>query len=303
MRRFLFALALFLLAMTPSRAQITVPNTFTNGTVADANQVNANFTTLGNLSLNRSGGSMTGNLIFTDALYDIGASGATRPRDLFLSRNLTFGGLLIGTGGPGTNNLTASGTGVQELRIRNSAAGGTNQSLLNLGNDVSTGVISLAGFSSTFASAAYNQASGGVLQVTGSGGLSIVTTTSAPIRLYANTAEVERLTSAGIAVGSTNLTDSIGTPTTPSVCGTNVPTITGKDFAFILTLVGTPGTLSACPVTFGGTYINAPVCVASDASAATPKAYIVATTTTGLTLTGNTGSGTNDKIAVLCRGI
>lgn len=33
-----------------------------------------------------------GNLIFTDATYDIGASGATRPRDLFLSRNAVVGG-------------------------------------------------------------------------------------------------------------------------------------------------------------------------------------------------------------------
>jgi hypothetical protein len=39
-----------------------------------------------------------GNLIFTDATYDIGASGATRPRDLFLSRNATIGGTLGVTG-------------------------------------------------------------------------------------------------------------------------------------------------------------------------------------------------------------
>jgi hypothetical protein len=31
-------------------------------------------------------------LLFTDATYDIGASGATRPRDLFLSRNAVIGG-------------------------------------------------------------------------------------------------------------------------------------------------------------------------------------------------------------------
>src|SRR3990167_1942670 len=45
-----------------------------------------------------SGGTMTGNLLFTDATYDIGASGATRPRDLFLSRNATVGGTLDVTG-------------------------------------------------------------------------------------------------------------------------------------------------------------------------------------------------------------
>ena len=38
------------------------------------------------------GGTLTGDLKFTDALYDIGKSGATRPRDAFFSRNLTVGG-------------------------------------------------------------------------------------------------------------------------------------------------------------------------------------------------------------------
>lgn len=39
----------------------------------------------------RLGFANSGNLIFTDATYDIGASGATRPRDLFLSRDITVG--------------------------------------------------------------------------------------------------------------------------------------------------------------------------------------------------------------------
>ena len=38
-------------------------------------------------------------LLFVDALYDIGKSGASRPRDLFLSRNETVGGTLLVTGG------------------------------------------------------------------------------------------------------------------------------------------------------------------------------------------------------------
>lgn len=36
-----------------------------------------------------SGGTLTGDLLFTDALYDIGKSGATRPRDLFASRYIS----------------------------------------------------------------------------------------------------------------------------------------------------------------------------------------------------------------------
>lgn len=43
--------------------------------------------------LQLTGGTLTGNLLFsTDSTRDIGASGATRPRDLFLGRNLNVGG-------------------------------------------------------------------------------------------------------------------------------------------------------------------------------------------------------------------
>jgi hypothetical protein len=41
---------------------------------------------------NIAGATMTGHLLFTDATYDIGASGATRPRSLYTSSNITVGG-------------------------------------------------------------------------------------------------------------------------------------------------------------------------------------------------------------------
>src|SRR3989304_4252040 len=41
---------------------------------------------------------ITFSLTFTDNTYDIGASGASRPRDLFLSRNAVVGGTLEVTG-------------------------------------------------------------------------------------------------------------------------------------------------------------------------------------------------------------
>lgn len=44
------------------------------------------------------GGTMVGDLKFTDATYDIGKSGATRPRDGFFSRNVTVGGTLTPSG-------------------------------------------------------------------------------------------------------------------------------------------------------------------------------------------------------------
>ena len=49
-----------------------------------------------------------GNLLFTDATYDIGASGATRPRDFFLSRNAVIGGTSLLTGAVTNSTLTAS---------------------------------------------------------------------------------------------------------------------------------------------------------------------------------------------------
>ena len=70
------------------------------------------------------GGTLTGDLKFTDATYDIGKTGATRPRDGFFSRNITYGGqLMVPVGsqyaasiqnsqfGTGTGiNFTAAGT-------------------------------------------------------------------------------------------------------------------------------------------------------------------------------------------------
>lgn len=81
------------------------------------------------------GGTLTGNLLFTDATYDIGASGATRPRDLFLSRNAVIGGTLS-LGGNVVSNLLftdatydigASGaTRPRDLFLsRNAVVGGT----------------------------------------------------------------------------------------------------------------------------------------------------------------------------------
>lgn len=44
------------------------------------------------------GVTFTGDALFTDALFDIGKTGATRPRDLFLSRNLDVGGTTVHRG-------------------------------------------------------------------------------------------------------------------------------------------------------------------------------------------------------------
>ena len=66
--------------------------------------------TADNLKLNLSGGTLTGSLLFTDNTYDIGASGATRPRNIFLSNNATIGGAITVT-----SDSTFSSTGALKI--------------------------------------------------------------------------------------------------------------------------------------------------------------------------------------------
>ncbi len=72
------------------------------------------------------------NLTFTDATYDIGASGATRPRDLFLSRNAVIGGTLnaignvtLGTAGSVKGAALFSGNTSGVVTVQSAAAAGT----------------------------------------------------------------------------------------------------------------------------------------------------------------------------------
>jgi hypothetical protein len=53
-------------------------------------------------------GTITSNLIFTDNTYDIGASGATRPRNLFIAGNITAGGNQTLTGSLTVDSTTDS---------------------------------------------------------------------------------------------------------------------------------------------------------------------------------------------------
>jgi hypothetical protein len=73
---------------------------------------------------------ITSNLIFTDNTYDIGASGATRPRSLFLAQNATLGGNLqvdgnTTIGNADTDTITVSGSFINGTILR-SAKSDTN---------------------------------------------------------------------------------------------------------------------------------------------------------------------------------
>lgn len=81
MRKLLLSLALWLAFAQAAVAQVTGPPfTFTNGTVADATEVNSNFSTIYSNALNRTGGTMTGTLNSRSVIptaantYDLGSA-------------------------------------------------------------------------------------------------------------------------------------------------------------------------------------------------------------------------------------
>src|SRR5574341_2101412 len=76
-----------------------------NQTVSGAWTFSGNQTFNGNVAIGNAASdtlnitsTLINHLLFTDNTYDIGASGATRPRDCFLARNATIGGTLGVTG-------------------------------------------------------------------------------------------------------------------------------------------------------------------------------------------------------------
>jgi hypothetical protein len=104
---------------------------------------------------------ITSNLIFTDNTYDIGASGATRPRSIFLAGNATVGGLTSG-------RVTFAGTG----GLLSDAAGltwdGTNLTASQLrSSGLTSGRVTFAGASGLLSDSANLTWNGSTLAITG----------------------------------------------------------------------------------------------------------------------------------------
>lgn len=111
-------------AVTKNGTAALVAGDIPSGSMVEATYDGTRFIigTVGLAFLPITGGTLTGNLLFTDATYDIGASGATRPRDLFLSRNAVIGGTLALTGALtyGGVALTAAVTGTGAMVLATS---------------------------------------------------------------------------------------------------------------------------------------------------------------------------------------
>lgn len=106
--------------------------------------------------------------------------------------------------GFGVHSFTAGGTGANRINVSNTTAGAANYARIGLSNDASVQVV-LDVYSSTYTSSGVNQANGGMLDVTGAGGLSIITEhASGEIRFYTGgTTERMRIhASGGVSVGT-----------------------------------------------------------------------------------------------------
>lgn len=136
--------------------------------------------------------------------------------DTILSSNITFGGT-VASEGFGVHNFSTGGTGVNSLRVRNTTAGTGNYASVDVGNDATSLLARLLGFSSSYATSGYLKASGIVLEANGSGGLSIATTdTSATLRLYTGASVTEQM-SVGSDGQITVTKNHIYTPGTPLI--------------------------------------------------------------------------------------
>jgi hypothetical protein len=103
----------------------------------------------------------------------------------------------------------------------------------------------------------------------------------------------------GVALGGTNLTWVLATPSISlSTCGTG-STIAGRASFFTVTM-GT-GTPTSCTLSFNTDFANVPACVASETNAS-PVAFRVAATSSGVTILRSPGWTSGDILSVICGG-
>lgn len=110
-----------------------------------------------------------------------------------LTGTFTVSGGAFVVNGFGQHAISNGGTGAQQFIIRNTTAGTGNISVLDVGNDADAALFRMKTLSSTYTSAAADQANGGNLESNGAGGLSLSAKNAAgDIRLYTGATPSER---------------------------------------------------------------------------------------------------------------
>ena len=113
--------------------------------------------------------------------------------DAVLGANITFGGTLSAEGF-GSHVFSSGGTGTQRLQVRNTTSGTTMRASLDVGNNSTAELVRIVGLSSAHTASGYLQASGGIVEANGAGGLSIACTdASGVMRFYTGASVTERM--------------------------------------------------------------------------------------------------------------
>ncbi len=198
----------------------------------------------------------------------------------------------------GTHTWSSSGAAGNLLSVVNTTSGTTS----NAGVVATAGTTpsAMTSYSQGYTTGSYDIQASTVFSGGGANGVSVVSG-GGPIRFWpAGTLRAQYTASGNYVLGSsTNITDSVGAPSIASGFGSPGQSITGVDYAIVITN-GTNS--SGGVVNFGNIYAHAPACTVS-ANTGTGFTPSVTTSTTQLTITSYMSetytSGT--KIYVLCR--
>lgn len=325
MRKLILTLLWLLAFTTPGAAQLgSVPYTFSPGQTIYSAEVNANFSTVYANALNRTGGTMSGTLNVANVeplshnIYSLGTTG-NRFANIYAT---TFTG--SGTGLTGVALLASSNTfgggsnsTVQIFQENDSAAAPL---LVFKRKAASTGSTygglrwrdgadaTLLGFESGAVGASgweWNTYSGGTptlrmsLSTSGVLGVDTINATSTMALQTGGTTRWGISSNGDFTVtSSANIFASVATPTINSGGGSGVA-ISGKDYAFTITLGSTP--TSPIVVDFGRTWTNSPICVANGATVGAGRDAVVSqATTTQVTIVHSMNA--IEAIKVVCLG-